>query len=141
MLWDAAEEKLGWSRMKNVHFSSKEWPNFMRLYAPIYAYRGSRLRLKYSTVPSTLTAETSTTVVPQEYIIPKAISILAKTRVGDNRVDRQRYAILADEYNKEAELYKARNFFRLPDMDMFLEGRDLPDELVQDPNGDPLGWR
>jgi len=141
MLWDTTDQQLGWYPLKNVHFDAKQWPSNLRLYAPIYAYRGSRLRIKYSTMPLTLSTEAGTTVVPQEYLIPKAISILCKTRVGDNRVDRQRYAMLAEEYDKEAETYKKNNFFRLPDTELWMEGRDIANELIQDPQGDPLNWR
>jgi len=141
MLWDPNDQQLDWYHMKHVHFDSKEWPTNLRLYTPIYAYRGSRLRIKYSTMPQALTIDASTTVVPQEYIVPKAVSLLCKTRVGDNRVDRQRYAAMAEEYEKEAENYKKMNRFLLPDTELWMEGSDLPDQYVQDPQGDPLGWR
>jgi len=88
-----------------------------------------------------LSTEASTTVVPKEYIIAKAISILAGSRIGDNRVDRQRYAIMQDIYEKEAEAFKIQNFFRLPDSELFMEGRDSGHLSEFDPLGDPLGWR
>jgi len=141
LLWDPNDEQLGWYRIKAVHFSSKQWPSYMRLYAPIYSYRGSRIRIKYSTIPSSLTAETSTTVVPSEFVVAKAISLLAKSRVGDNRVDRQRYAALEELYTKESELFKLVNYFQLPDTEIWMEGNDLPSQFIQDPDGDPLNWR
>lgn len=141
MLWDPDEQQLDWYRMKHIHFDTKEWPSQLRLYAPIYAWRGSRLRIKHSTIPISLSTEAATTSIPQEFIIPKACSILCGTRVGDNRVDRQRYAALSEEFNKEAENFKKVNFFRLPDVEIWIEGRDLPDQYIQDPQGDPLNWR
>jgi len=140
-LWDPNDQQLDWYRMKYVHFSSKEWPSSLRLYSPIRSYVGSRLRIKHSTMPSILSTEASTTVVPKEYIIAKAISILAGSRIGDNRVDRQRYAIMQDIYEKEAEAFKIQNFFRLPDSELFMEGRDSGHLSEFDPLGDPLGWR
>lgn len=141
LLWNAEDQQLDWYRTKEVHFDAKENPSTLRLYSPIYAYRGSRIRIKYSTAPSSLTAETSTTVVPSGYVIPMAISLLALSRVGDNRIDRQRYAALQELYAKEAELFKMRNFFRYPDIELWMEGDDIPDEYISDEKGDPLSWR
>jgi hypothetical protein len=140
-LWDARAQVLDWYRIKQVHFSSKEWPSALRFYSPNYSFRGSRVRIKYSTLPSALATETATTTVPSEYIINKAVAILAQTRLGDNRVDRQRYAIMQETFDKEAEMFKERNFFRLPDSELWMEGTDRHTLGENDPNGNPMGWR
>lgn len=139
LLWDSREQYLDWYRMKYVRAQPKEWPAKLFLNAPIEKYVGSRLKIVYSTVPQELTADTDETVIPKEYIMLSAMATLFGSRVNDNKVDRQRYATLQEINEQAAEIYRRNNFFRRPDTELWLEGRDISFEDTI-PDGNPLGW-
>lgn len=140
LLWDAREQYDDWYRLKFIRITPKEWPSKLHITTGLDGFLGCRIKIIYSTVPQKLTADTSTTVVPEEYVTLSAMATLFASRMNDNRVDRQRYAMLHEEYLREAELYKRMNAFRAPDIDLFLEGED---EGISDLryDGNPLGWR
>jgi hypothetical protein len=140
LLWDAREQYDDWYRLKFIRITPKEWPSKLHITAGLDGFLGCRIKIIYTTVPQKLTADSSTTVVPEEYVTLSAMATLFASRMNDNRVDRQRYAILHEEYLREAELYKRMNAFRAPDIDMFLEGED---EGISDLryDGNPMGWR
>ena len=140
LLWDAREQYDDWYRLKFIRITPKEWPSKLHITTGLDGFLGCRIKIIYTTVPQKLTADTSTTVVPEEYVTLSAMSTLFASRMNDNRVDRQRYAMLHEEYLREAELYKRMNTFRAPDIDIFLEGED---EGVEDNryDGNPMGWR
>lgn len=140
LLWDAREQYDDWYRLKFIRITPKEWPSKLHITSGLDGFLGCRIKIIYSTAPQKLTADTSTTVVPEEYVTLSAMATLFASRMNDNRVDRQRYAMLHEEYLREAELYKRMNAFRAPDIDLFLEGED---EGISDLryDGNPLGWR
>ena len=140
LLWDAREQYDDWYRLKFIRITPKEWPSKLHITTGLDGFLGCRIKIIYTTVPQKLTADTSTTVVPEEYVTLSAMSTLFASRMNDNRVDRQRYAMLHEEYLREAELYKRMNTFRAPDIDIFLEGED---EGIEDNryDGNPMGWR
>ena len=140
LLWDTRDQYDDWYRYKYVRITPKEWPDKIHLGSTLDGFYGCRIRIIYSTVPQKLTAETSTTVVPEEYIMLSAMATLFASRMNDNRVDRQRYAMLHEEYLQKAEMYRRMNSFKAPDNEIWLEGEDdgLRDNRY---DGNPLSWR
>ncbi|MBE0573320.1 hypothetical protein IH575_00250 [Candidatus Dojkabacteria bacterium] len=138
-IWDTREQYIDWYRLRFFRSTPREWANKLHLYTPIDSYVGCRLKLIYSTVPQVLTSDTGTTVVPPEYIMLSAMATLYSSRIGDNRVDRQRYGLLAEQYGREAEIYKQFNSFRAPQTEIQMEGMG---NSYEDMNidGNPMGW-
>ncbi|MBT9138478.1 MAG: hypothetical protein DDT31_01043 [Syntrophomonadaceae bacterium] len=139
MLWNPLHQEHDWRPIRLVSFDRKEWPSRLRFHQPYSSAYGHRIRIRYATVPSILNIDTNTTVVPREFIIPKAISLLASSRINDNRVDRQRYAVIAQQKAEEAEFYRRKNFFRRSDVPMWMEGGETNVATTQW-DGDPLNW-
>jgi len=139
LLWDTREQYLDWYRLKYQRSTPKEWPSKLHLPSPVDSWLGSRLKLVYSTVPSKLTTDAGTTVVPAEYIMLAAMASLYGSRVADNRVDRQRYGMLQEQYRREAEIYKQMHSFRSPQTEIRLEGEDRSFEGLNI-DGNPMGW-
>lgn len=137
-LWNPNIQQVDWERVMDVRFDQKEWPNTLylgRLRRHLY---GLRMRIEYSARPLSLSAEADTTVVPDEYLVNKVLAYLFAERVNDNRVDRGRYAQLAEMHMNLAENYKRARAFRHPDITLWQE--PIPYDY-QDTIGDPLGWR
>jgi hypothetical protein len=136
-LWNAAEES-EWYRMSAVRFDAKEFPStmyFSQDYSTVY---GMRIRLHYISGPTELTTETSTTIVPQEYILHKALGFLFDQKINDNRADRQRFSALAEQHHQLAELYKQTHRFRANDATLWQEADvSIPMSYAE---SDPLGW-
>lgn len=138
-LWDTREQYLDWYRLRFFRSTPREWPSKLHLHSPIESYLGGRLKIIYSTVPQVMATDAATTVVPPEYIMLSAMASLYASRVADNRVDRQRYGMLAEQYRREAEIYKQFNSFRAPQTEIQMEGRGSSWETL-DVDGNPMGW-
>lgn len=138
-VWDPSAQRLTWERMRGVRFDSKEFPAKMYLSGSLTAYYGSRVRLQVLCKPAELTEEASTTVVPEEYIVLKAVSILWDQRKSDNRFDRQQAGQNSADYQQKADTYKAMKAWDAPDGTMWLD-EDEAGVTVSDPLGNPMGW-
>jgi len=113
-LWDTAEQESDWYRMTAIRFDKPEFPSKMYLTKnPTGAY-GMRFRLIYATQPAELTADSDETVVPKEYIINRAIEILAASRIASTRADRDKYAAMEQMGRIKADQYREKNSFRMP---------------------------
>lgn len=123
MLWNPEHQGHIWHQIRLLSFDRKEWPGILRFHENHSAH-GHRIKIRHATVPIALSTEIDTTIVPQEFIIPKAISFLAASRINDNRVDRQKYAVIAQQKAQEAEIYRRSNFFRRSDIPLWMEGGD-----------------
>ena len=136
-VWDSAEQRADWYRMLAVHFDRNEYPTTLYFTRPYSSAYGCRIRIVYASDPLELTAETSTTVVPKEFIINKAVEILAASRVSSARADREQYAIMEQSYRARAENYRERNAFRLPTTMWQEHDPSFPATAFND---NPLGW-
>lgn len=137
-LWNPEEEVLDHYRILPARFDQKEYPNTMYLsqrYPDLY---GMRIRLEYNSIPSELTTDSSTTIVPKEFIINKAISYLATSKTADNRADRQRWSQVAQQYMAVAEQYKKVHAWQQPAITMWQEEERGNPRTVDQQN--PLGW-
>lgn len=113
-VWNPLEQSQKWHRVYAFHTDLGEHPSTLYLtkkYSNIY---GARIRLVYATQPAELTSEASTTVVPEEYVISRAVEMLAASRVANSRTDRDKWAVMEQMYRQRAETYRQRNSFRMP---------------------------
>lgn len=113
-LYNAAEEIHPWWQLEAARFNTFEYPSTLYLFQNYPSLVGQRMRIQYIHPPQALATDAATTVVPQEYIIEKAMSILFGIKVNDNRADRQRYASLEEYHRQLAEQYKITKAFETP---------------------------
>jgi hypothetical protein len=134
-LWDKTYELQDWILKSEYHLNAKEWPTNLIFNVRNTAYYGARIRIEYMGIPNKLSAETDTTIVPEEYIIPKAMSILYRSRSKDTKVDQKTFQDEAIKLDKMAEDYLMRNYPRKPDIQ--LKTPTQTDTYIEN---DPLGW-
>lgn len=137
-VWDPNEQHETWYRITSATFDNKEYPSTMRFtrqYSDLY---GSRIRIVYASDALELASDTSTTVVPKEFVIYKAIEILASSRVTSPRADREHFALMEQIYNTKAEMYRDSHAFRM-DTSLWQE-QDLSGGSRIYPRGNPMGW-
>ena len=137
-LWDSTEHRIDWHKLHAARFSSKLWPSTMYFTRRYFSLYGMRIRLEYIAKPSALATDAATTMVPQDFIIAKALHYLWAAKRPDNRVDRQLARQEASDYWEEAERYKQQMAFLIPDGTIWLDGDDSNYSGVD--LSDPLGW-
>lgn len=123
----------------NYFRAVKEFPDRFYVEPELLAYKGSRLFLRYNSIPSEIDIINGETIVPAGYIIPKAVALLAATKIGDTRIDVRRWQMLIQIYTEEAERYKLRHAFRTNDGAIRV-GSETIGDYDYDGNLNPLGW-
>ena len=139
-IWDPADEKRDWYRIFAAHFDTREFPSKLYLTRRYPALNGMRIRILYLAQPAELSADTDTTLLPNRYIISKALSILQGRMIQDNRADRQKAREVAAKYWEEAEQYKTMKAWSLPPITIWQED-DITGNIPNTDPPDPLGWR
>jgi hypothetical protein len=139
MVYDITDQEVDWKRIEAIRTDSKDWPSTLYLTQRYSGYEGFRLRIQYLSKPALLTLDASTTIVPPEYILLKAIALLSKMRVPNNRYDRARYGQMAADYEKEAKEYLQSNMWQ-PTPGTIWGESDVSGGRFSSPDGDPLGW-
>jgi hypothetical protein len=143
-VWVPSYQLHDWMRIFVARFDAKEFPDQLYLSRRYYECEGLRLRVEYTARPTPMlpvlatgTADAAlTTVVPKEYLLHATLAKLYAMKINDNRVDRSRYASLADWHNTKAIEYRNMRAFRKPDQTLWQEG-----DTVLGDEQDPLGWR
>jgi hypothetical protein len=135
-VWNPVDEDRPWYQLIGVKFDQVQYPGTMYLQGAYTEVLGMRLRIQCCAVPSELATEIATTCVPKEFIISKAVSMLARAAVNRNRADRQRYEDVEDRYLRAAEYYRQSNAFRVPSATLWQEGSGMP-SLTDN----PMGWQ
>lgn len=135
-MWDPTEELYPWSQIRAVATDSKEFPDVIRFAQLMPQYYGMRIRIEYLSLPQELSSDTDATIVPKEYIVNKAISILHGQSIGDTKSDRDLHFAEQQRYEKAADLYVSRYAPHDPDTQIptFEEAGISP--LIND----PLDW-
>ena len=87
-VWNPTEQLNDWTPVSGYHTDSNEYPNTIYFTENYPSRYGLRIRIEYLAIPGSLTTETDTTIVPQEYIINKSAAILHSQMSGDLRYDR-----------------------------------------------------
>ena len=139
-VWDNGIQDVDWVRLIDYRPDQPEWPDNLYLPAePLWA-TGLRMRLVYAAKPAILSSDAGTTVVPEQYITYKALSILHDGLIGDNRADRQMHASVAEYYDSLARAYLAEAPRRNPPGTIRTDGGGGVISERQDNVGDPLHW-
>lgn len=115
VVWNPTVEENDWLRLSYVYQDAKEYPDTLRLRAQYPSSYGMRLRIEYLSVPTELTADTDETVVPKEYVVPMACSLLHSRRVSNTRSDREMHYAESEKYRSYAQDYVLRNAPHTPD--------------------------
>lgn len=134
--WDGDDQINDWLLLGGGRVDQRESPNYFDFIYTYPSYEGNRIRFISQVTPAALDGDTETTVVPEDFIVYKALSNLHDQLVGDNRVDRQLHASMAEYYDALAENFK-RDFVR----------RQPPRTLRKQTSGqgyapvdNPMGW-
>lgn len=135
--WNGDSQVLDWKPLTAGRTDVREYPDYFRFTHLYPAAEGRRIRMLYLATPGALTEDSSTTVVNQDYITHKSLSILHDSLVGDNRFNQNKHANLA-EYHDQLASGILRDFMRrLPQrrlMQPTHPGGRLP------PWDNPMGW-
>lgn len=134
-LWDPTEERHKWQQVFALSQDAKEYPDYVRFHSRFTNDYGMRIRLEYAALPSALSADADTTIVPREYILPKACSILHGQRLSSTRSDRDMHYAEQQRYKDESDAYMIRNAPHMPDTTIPVDGVDEYVDLA-----DPLDW-
>lgn len=131
--------KSSWYPMHRFHLDSMEYPQWLRLANRNPDFYGGRLRLEYLGVSSELTTEISTTIIPEEYLVNKACSILHGQVLNGTKADKESHYAEFKRYQEEADAYLIRNAPHAPSI--FIKDPDGYVNSLSSDRDDPLGWR
>ena len=136
-LWNTTEQINDWMPWDALRYdSTKEFPDYLYFSRRPTDFQGLRIRLEYLALPSELSLEADTTVVPISYIVPAAVSKLHSRRVKDTKVDRELHFAESKRYSEMAEQWLVRNAPHRPDSNILKQhsGSYTPDVM------NPLNW-
>ena len=129
---DTTRELRDHYRITAARFDKVYYPTKLYLTSRYTGFEGYGLRLQYVSKPSALTAESSSTDMPQEFIVRKALALLYAQRIADSRVDSDRFRYLQQYYDTLAEAYRQQNKWRMPSATMWTEAETIADLLPSD---------
>ena len=129
---DTTRELRDHYRITAARFDKVYYPTKLYLTSRYTRFEGYGLRLQYVSKPSALTAESSSTDMPQEFIVRKALALLYAQRIADTRVDSDRFRYLQQYYDTLAEAYRQQNKWRMPSATMWTEAETIADLLPSD---------
>lgn len=140
-IWNIYDQTYDWIQTYAARFDRKDWPTEIHFPNNYHTVYGFRMRITYVAKPAALTTDASTTVVPSEFCVNKALEFLYTKRIQSNRFDRQRYSDLAEAHKLKAEEYRRMYAWQMPQGSPWQEG-DLRGSVgyLTEP-GDPLAWR
>lgn len=137
-LWNPTQQTQDWRPWHAVRYDSmKEFPDTLYFSRRPVDFQGLRIRLEYVSLPAELSAEADTTVIPDSYLIPAAISILHSRKVKDTKVDRELHFAESKRYKEEADAWMVRNAPHRPDSNLL----DQAFTGYQPDSTDPLNWQ
>jgi hypothetical protein len=131
--------KSGWYPAHNIHFDAPEYPDDLRFTNRNPSFYGGRIRIEYVGVSSLLTAETDTTIVPEEYLINKVCSILHGQVLNGTKADKESHYAEFKRYQDEADSYMVRNAPHQPAT--HIRNPDAHIDFFYRDTADPLAWR
>jgi hypothetical protein len=136
-IWDPNSDDRAHYQLTGYRVDDAEFPNRITVDPLREDLLGYRLMIQYAHLPTDLTLDTSTTTVPQEYIVNKARAYLHEDRMNDNRPDSARHAQLAQVFHGRADDYLMRYPRRQPAGTV----QTTAQHFVGGDAIDPLGWR
>jgi hypothetical protein len=136
-IWDPNSDDRAHYQLTGYRVDDAEFPNRITVDPLREDLLGYRLMIQYAHLPTDLTLDTSTTTVPQEYIVNKARAYLHEDRMNDNRPDSARHAQLAQVFHGRADDYLMRYPRRHPAGTV----QTTQNHFVSGDAVDPMGWR
>jgi hypothetical protein len=136
-LWNPTQQIQDWRPWHAVRYDSmKEFPDVLYFSARPTDFQGLRIRLEYVALPAELSAEADTTVIPQSYLVPAAISKLHSRKVKDTKVDRELHFAESKRHQEIADAWMLRNAPHRPDSNILNQASTG----YQPSPSDPLNW-
>lgn len=136
LIWDPTEQLYDLNPISEYRTDAPEFPDtllFQRRYPSRY---GQRIRIIYTAVSGSLSAEDDTTIVPPEFIINRAASILHAQLSGDNKFDREFHYSESLRFDDLAVSFMEGNAPRQPNQ--IITSRNAQPFTSQEV--DPLDW-
>jgi len=134
-IWDASEELYDWIPLDTWYTDAPEFPDTINFRSRMASYYGVRIRIEYESLPTALTTDASTTIVPKEYIVSKACSILHGQKLNDTKVDQQSHYAENQRYSEDADKYLINNAPHIPASTI-----KSHEQRTYIEDEDPLGW-
>ena len=120
-IWNPSSDQVDWYRLTSARFDQIENPSELYLTQLYPQAHGMRMRFVYTAQTTDLALDTDETVVPEEYLVYKALSFLYDELVGDNRHDRSSHAGLAEYYDGLAAKFAQDEGRQLPAATLWTE--------------------
>jgi len=128
-----------WYPVHACDFDNKQWPDKMRFKAAYdNQFAGSRIMIRYITVPAELDTDAATTAVPIDFVLSRARAALYDWHKDDTKEDRARFDGNFTDQMIKSEAIKAAKAFQAPDQLFWTE--DDPALSYANVDGDPLDW-
>jgi hypothetical protein len=128
-----------WYPVHACDFDNKQWPDKMRFKAAYdNQFAGSRIMIRYITVPAELDTDAATTAVPIDFVLSRARAALYDWHKDDSNADRARFDSNFTDQMIKSEAIKAAKAFQAPDQLFWTE--DDPALAYANVDGDPLDW-
>jgi len=139
-LWDPTEQTADWYDLPALRVDRREWPDEIHFPNRYVSEWGHRIRIQYLAQPQALTTEAGTTIVPTEYVVLKALSIIYMQLSNSNRADRQHLRQQATDYEAMAIAYAMKNAFAQPAETLWMESDLGAPRAGYSEDHNPLGW-
>jgi hypothetical protein len=132
-------EKSSWYPLHKFHLDALEYPRYVRLTHRNPDFYGGRFRLEYLGVSNELTTEASTTIIPEEYLLNKACSLLHGQVLNGTKSDKEAHYAEFKRYQEEADAFLIRNAPHSPSI--LIRDPDAHVSSFNSDRADPLDWR
>ena len=120
--WNRSVEVHAWDPVTAIEFDAKDYPNKMRMLFNTSASRGMRFRIQYVGEPQPLLTDTAAgTTVPKRYIKARALATLLRQRARRLPGEADKYALLAQAEQADADRFKLEHSFDMPDQTTWTE--------------------
>lgn len=137
-LFNPSDQKYKWELFPNYRLDNEEYPDTLYLRTLRPELYGMRLRIQYLKPSAPLSADTDTTVVPEEYIRMKAASLLHGQLLSSSKIDKDSHYGEYKRLQEEADAYLIRNAPHSPGSQF--KTPDFPGMGLGYQMDDPLNW-
>lgn len=127
-----------WYPVHNFHTDALEYPQYVRLTMRNPDFYGGRIRYEYLGVSAELSTEASTTIIPEEYLVNKACSLLHGQVLNGTKADKESHYAEFKRYQEEADSFLVRNAPHAPSI--LIRNPDAHVNGLGRTRSDPLGW-
>lgn len=134
-IWNPNVQVYDWSPLDIFYVDTPEFPSTLRIRTRLQSYYGLRIKIQYQYLETGLTSDSSTTTIPQSFIVPYACSQLHGMRIASPKADRDLHFAEMQRFREIAAAYMTVNSPRKPQTTIPVsESGAYLDEL------NPMGW-